>query len=624
MKNLKDKTTVTVKPMAYYKMLVHVLRFGSKTRDRRQYKEVMGMLIGHLEGEEAIKNVIIEDAVPVSHGGSIEVQFAPGDYISFAAIDEQFAEKNWFTVGWYHSHPNLKIFFSATDIKNQMGWQTPNPSAIGIVFDHTYLEKEGDMGFRTFRLDDPNKPGTNYHEVNTIVEPPDNLNYYVKIMELINSIHTREPPILELNETPDLFGDISIPYPNELMAERPELQLEELLTAFQSGISSFLVSSIEPLMSYLNTWSQNVIEKVIQNNLQMRGSLVSLKEILSEKIANLQNAFKFSLTSKLNDLDVYIYDRFEGFDKDRERMRSSIEQMKEELIGQVNLIFKEKVKASVEQNLSSINDGTAKIADMTEKTSSNVQNVQQQQNSLGSFSEALNSVKSSSQDKLKQAQEKIGNVLTEKIDLLKNSLSELNKQANELSSTLGTAITSFESSQKPIQDLKNKSKELNDKLEGLESEKQTLEQKVKLLESENPELLDKITQVDSIEAEKQEFTKQIKELQSKNESLQKQLKEIEKEKEELQKKQSSTGAEKEELQTQLKELLSEKESLQEQLQKSDVDRQEFLEKINALETTDKKGKKKEKPKKEEKEKKEEKSKKKDKGKKKKEKEGGSK
>ena len=314
MKNLKDKTIVTIKPAAYYKMLVHVLRFGSKTRDRRQYKEVMGMLIGHLEGEEAIKNVIIEDAVPVSHGGSIEVQFAPADYISFAVIDEQFAEKNWFTVGWYHSHPNLKIFFSGTDIKNQMGWQTPNPSAIGIVFDHTYLEKEGDLGFRTFRLDEPTKPGTNYHEVKTIVEPPDNLNYYIKIMELINSIHTREPPILELNETPDLFGDISIPYPNELMAERPELQLEELLTAFQSGISEFLVSSIKPLMTYLNAWSQNVIEKVIQNNLEMRGSLVSLKDILSEKIANLQNSFKFALTSKLNDLDVYIYDRFEGFD----------------------------------------------------------------------------------------------------------------------------------------------------------------------------------------------------------------------------------------------------------------------------------------------------------------------
>ena len=595
--NLKDKTTVTIKPKAYYKMLVHVLRFGSKTRDRRQYKEVMGMLIGHLEGEEAIKNVIIEDAVPVSHGGSIEVQFAPADYISFAVIDEQFAEKNWFTVGWYHSHPNLKIFFSATDIKNQMGWQTPNPSAIGIVFDHTYLEKEGDLGFRTFRLDEPTKPGTNYHEVDTIVEPPDSIEYYIKIMDLINSIHTREPPILELNETPDLFGDISIPYPNELMAERPELQLEELITAFQSGISKFLVSSIEPLMSYLNAWSQNVIEKVIQNNLQMRGSLVSLKDILSEKIANLQNTFKFSLTSKLNDLDVYIYDRFEGFDKDRERIKSSIEQMKIELIEQVNQIFNEKVKASVEKTLSSIKEGESKIVEVSQKATTNIQNVETQHNSLNSFSDALKSVKNTTQDKLKQTQDKIGNILTEKINLISNTLSELNKQAEELSTNLGATVKSIESSKQPIQELKNQSKELKSKIEGLESEKQSLLQKVKLLEDQNPELLDKISNLDSMEAEKQGFQTQLNDLKSQNETLQQKLNAIESEKEQLQKKQSDSGAEKEALQDQLNVLKTEKETLQEQLKKSDADRKEFQERINALETVDKKGKKKDKGKK---------------------------
>ena len=102
---------VTIKPIAYYKMLIHILRFGNKVRNPRLYREVMGMLIGRLEGEGEIKNVIIEDAVPISHGGSIEVDFKPQDYISFASVDEQFAEKNWFTVGWYHSHPGLRIFF---------------------------------------------------------------------------------------------------------------------------------------------------------------------------------------------------------------------------------------------------------------------------------------------------------------------------------------------------------------------------------------------------------------------------------------------------------------------------------------------------------------------------------
>ncbi|TFG22301.1 MAG: hypothetical protein EU529_10790, partial [Promethearchaeota archaeon] len=82
---------VFIKPLAYYKMLVHILRFGNRVRDQRQYREVMGILIGRVAGDpnkKGIKNVIVEDAVPISHGGSIEVAFAPEDYVSFALIDE--------------------------------------------------------------------------------------------------------------------------------------------------------------------------------------------------------------------------------------------------------------------------------------------------------------------------------------------------------------------------------------------------------------------------------------------------------------------------------------------------------------------------------------------------------
>jgi proteasome lid subunit RPN8/RPN11 len=104
----------------------------------------MGVLIGHLEdGEDKkFKNVIIEDAIPVSHGSSVEVEFSINDYIFFEKANSMFLEKNWFMVGWYHSHPNLfqhKIFFSPTDVKNQFGWQNElNPSGIALVFDHAY------------------------------------------------------------------------------------------------------------------------------------------------------------------------------------------------------------------------------------------------------------------------------------------------------------------------------------------------------------------------------------------------------------------------------------------------------------------------------------------------------
>lgn len=311
----KDNSKVIIKPEAYYNMLVHVLRFGNNVRDQRQYREVMGMLIGRLEGEGEIKDVIIEDAVPISHGGSIEVAFAPEDYVSFSYVDAEYAERDppLFTVGWYHSHPALKIFFSSTDIKNQLGWQTQNPSAIGIVFDHTYLETPGDMGFRTFRLDNPAKgPMTEYHEVETIVEPPDSLDYYVKIMKLIQSIHAKEPPILEINETPDLFGEMIVPGRNQLMSKQPELQITSIMESFQAGINQLLENSLEPLIRYLNKWSQTLLNNVIETNVNLRNDIVELKDNVSAGISEIQGTFKSGLTNKMYDLDAYFDDRLEA------------------------------------------------------------------------------------------------------------------------------------------------------------------------------------------------------------------------------------------------------------------------------------------------------------------------
>ena len=111
-----DQSIVTIKPLAYYKMLLHVLRFGSKYIEHSKLSEVMGVLIGRLEGEDEIKNVIVEDVVPVSHGGTIEVKFSVEQLGAFGELDtkiwEQYGDLGWFSVGWMHSHPGLGIFFS--------------------------------------------------------------------------------------------------------------------------------------------------------------------------------------------------------------------------------------------------------------------------------------------------------------------------------------------------------------------------------------------------------------------------------------------------------------------------------------------------------------------------------
>jgi len=451
--NFVDKSIVTIKPEAYYKMLVHVLRFGNRARNTRQYKEVMGMLIGRLEGEGDPKNVIIEDVVPISHGGQIEVAFKPDDYVSFSYADAEYAERDppLFTVGWYHSHPALKIFFSSTDIKNQLGWQTPNPSAIGIVFDHTYLENPGDMGFRTFRLDDPSKgPLTDYHEVKTIVEPPDDIEYYVKIIHLIDSIHSKEPPILEINETPDLFGDIMVPGQSQMMAKQPEFAVTDLVGALQTGISNLLEFMFEPLIRFLNNWSQELIKKVVENNLQMRADLAALKDSISMGINEIQTSVKSLVTNQIYDLDAYIDDRLEAFDNDQEKIKASIESLKEETIEKINKIFEEKVIPSINQQLELLDKIPEKIELIEEKTNTGMENVNSQKETLANLSEKIHNIQNSYSESVKSSQDKISSIISGKLSNISGNITDLNKDAKEFSTNLDAALSILESSKQSL------------------------------------------------------------------------------------------------------------------------------------------------------------------------------
>jgi len=475
-RHLDSDRPVLIKPLAYYKMLVHILRFGNRVRDQRQYKEVMGILIGRLEGEpnkSGIKNIIVEDAVPISHGGSIEVAFAPEDYVSFALIDEKYADKGLFSVGWFHSHPGLNIFFSGVDKINQLGWQTPNPSAIGIVFDHTFLENPGDLGFRTFRLDDPSKGAkSDYHEVESIVEPPDSIDYYFKIMELINCIHSKEPPILEINETPDIFGEIFFPGKRELLAAKPALKLEDILSALNNGISQFLQLSIEPLINFLNSWSQEIIKHIMENNIQIRDDLVELKDDLKKGIDKLQNNFKFSLKYKLDDLETYIGDQFENFDKDNEAMKNSINKLKEELPAQINKLFEQKVNSLLNKISENFAENSNKLTEINQKNKLSSESLAQQNVSLEKISEKTKSLERLASEKLRGFCEKIEGNLKEQIGNILKKSTDLHNETKGFLSNIDKSLSQIETSFQT----------LNDKLKETESQKEELLNKIKNLE----------------------------------------------------------------------------------------------------------------------------------------------
>ncbi|MFO8019018.1 MAG: hypothetical protein R6U96_10305 [Promethearchaeia archaeon] len=478
---MDDNKTVTVKPLAYYKMLVHILRFGNKVRDKRQYKEVMGILIGRLEGEKdehGVQDVIIEDAVPISHGGSIEVAFKQEDYISFSMVDAKYAERDppLFSVGWYHSHPNLNIFFSSTDIKNQLGWQTPNPSAVGIVFDHTYLENPNDLGFRTFRLDDPSKgPMSAYHEVKTIVEPPDDLDFYIKIMNLIGSIHSKEPPILELNETPDLFGDVIIPGQSQVMPKQPTFQVTDFLSSLKSSLSQFIELSVEPLIRYLNSWTEALTKQIRDTNLAMRNKIVSLKNIIGQGIEKIQNTFKIQLRDKLNEIDIYFDDRFEDFDAQSQAISDALASLTESVTQKIDDLFEEKVTPSVDKLLESFDENEEELKGLNDSYTTYNENLNSQENNIAEVLDNFKEVKESSKANLAELKSSFNVKLEENIGNMESNMLNLYKKFGDLSNNFEIITEFLESAQesipKKLKELEEENEQLKSEIERLKSNK---------------------------------------------------------------------------------------------------------------------------------------------------------
>ncbi|NVM16921.1 MAG: hypothetical protein HWN80_04345 [Candidatus Lokiarchaeota archaeon] len=474
-----DDSLVTIKSLAYYKMILHVLRFGNKARNNNQCIEVMGVLIGHLEdGEDKkFKNVVIEDAVPISHGSSVEVEFSINDYIFFEKANSMYYDKGFFVVGWYHSHPLLfqhKIFFSPTDVKNQFGWQNElNPSGIALVFDHAYLDSPNDPGFRAIRLTNPtNIKDSSFHQVTTIVEPPDSLEYYFKIVELINCVHTKEPPITEENETADIFGDVKVPELNQLQFKQPAIDQRKVLESFQIGLANFLDLSLTPLINFLNSISTNISGDIENHNIEISTNLNQLKELINTGIDKIQRKYKDDLNAELFNAEGYVDDFLDQIDAYQGEIIIILNEIKEIVEKKVSSLFKEKFDGLKSDFSRDYDDFHKKIVDFNSNISANLDNLVKLETSLNSLLEKINSIKEATLEKIKKMQKETSDNMSKKQSKAITSLTDLNKKSQKFLTNLKAAVLILEGTKTPI----------FDKIDKLESEKRQLLSKIKELE----------------------------------------------------------------------------------------------------------------------------------------------
>ncbi|NVM53125.1 MAG: hypothetical protein HWN66_05435 [Candidatus Helarchaeota archaeon] len=186
---------VIIKFQAYKDIVLHSTRFANPGINRKQWREVYGFLIGTIENG----NVVVHESVPMVHGGATEVEFEEQHYIEAAEINEKVAEKGFFLVGWYHSHPGLQIFLSSIDIKNHIGYQGLNPKALALVIDPSKISATY-SGFEIFNLDDPTNINSTYKKLNWKITGLDEKFIGQMLIDLAQRATIQRPLIDEYGE----------------------------------------------------------------------------------------------------------------------------------------------------------------------------------------------------------------------------------------------------------------------------------------------------------------------------------------------------------------------------------------------------------------------------------------
>jgi uncharacterized protein (UPF0335 family) len=380
-------------------------------------------------------------------------------------------------VGWYHSHPDLfqhKIFFSPTDVKNQFGWQNElNPSGIALVFDHAYLDSLDDPGFRAIRLTNPtNVRDSSVHQVTAVVEPPDSLEYYFKIVELINCVHTKEPPITEENETADIFGDVKVPELNQLQFKKPVIDQRKVLESFQIGIANFLDLSLTPLIDFLNSISTNISGEIESHNIEISTNLNQLKQLINTGIDKIQRKYKDDLNAELFNAEGYVDDFLDQIDLFQGEIITILNEIKEVVEEKVSTLFKEKFNGLKNDFSRDYDECHKKIVGFNGNISVNLDNLEKIETSLNSLSDKITAIKETTLEKIKKMQKETSDVTSQKHNKTLNILTDLSKKSQKFLTNLKAAVLILEGTKTPIFEKINK----------LESEKKQLLSKIKELE----------------------------------------------------------------------------------------------------------------------------------------------
>jgi proteasome lid subunit RPN8/RPN11 len=445
-----NKGKIIIKKEAFRNMITHVLRFGSNALEKSV--EVMGICLGELDENE--KDIILINAIPITHGKEVSAGFTKEDYDLLTQLEKQYQKKNLNIVGWYISHPGWGLYFSDVEIKTHQFFQKEsNPHGFCMVFDHTLMDNEKTFGFEIFRFDDFEK-ADKYHNVVFEIEEPADLDYFKWVQKFVEDFQKPEPILIkEISESKEAIpGELQeIPISEEISSGE-ELedysQFSPIISGFQKGVSKFSETVIDAFKPQFGEWINNFKEGSSKGSEYLRNSINKMKEAASQSLIKVENWFNKNMDSMLNSFKEsfvnYVDQRIEA----QIQLGDDLNNIKEDLLKDLDNIIDKKlnfIKNEIESVIESTTDKVkisiemnSKIEEMIDSISEVISTIENESNNLS------NKIENNIETTTNQFEKSIN----EKIDKMSSELQPFKEYYTEISELL-------EKLQKIITDFRN-------------------------------------------------------------------------------------------------------------------------------------------------------------------------
>ena len=445
-KDFSYEGKVIIKPNAYITMISHVLRFGSE--DLEKCVQVLGICIGKIT--EKGKKLILHEAIPISHGSEIDIEFTEQNYKDFESIKEESRKKDMFIIGWYHSHPNLGLNFSKIDIKNHLYWQgAQNPYAFSLIFDHSLMRKSSSSGLKSFRLDDF-KLGeqSNYHELKIELEPPRSLEYFKTVQRLVEDSQKKIPIITkELNEIGEL-QEIPKPLEGEIIEEKLKSPLKPTIDGFLKGTQEFNQIFLSKFQEQIDNWVNDITVGTSKSSVFMANTVSLMQNSIDKGIKKVKNWFKNTISTQMDEFKVAVRNQIQKRIDLEIELTKEIHDKTDEIVDDILKIVNE----NIAQNLTEIGEKIKQNSTVLKDLEKNQEGITNEINSQTNLAKTMNEITETAVTEINQQvnmiSTKIDESFNENFKDISMGLSSIKERTEKLDNLLETLLKSVKNLKK--------------------------------------------------------------------------------------------------------------------------------------------------------------------------------